>query len=62
MVTDRLQLPTVDYLGARGPRTLKTLRADTFLDLDARFPLALTEMFVAVNNDLVFINNELVYL
>ncbi len=58
----RLGLPLGDYIGARGPGTIKTIKADTFQDVDDAFPGAVGTMLVVVNNSPCFINNERVYL
>jgi hypothetical protein len=58
----RLGLPLGDYIGARGPGTIKTIRANTFQDVDDALPGAVGSLMVVVNNSPCFINNELVYL
>ncbi len=58
----RLLLPLSNYIGARGPGTIQAIQAGTFQAVDDRFPIALQEMLVSVDNAGVFLDNEVVYL
>lgn len=58
----RLQLPLGNYIGGRGPGTIKTIEAGVFQTVDDRFPLATEEMTIAVDNAPVFVDNTLVWI
>lgn len=60
--SDRLSLPLGDFEGARAVGTIKTIAPGVFETVETRFPLAIQEMLVSVNNTLLFLDNDVVYL
>ncbi len=59
----RLNLPVNDHQGAQsGSGTITTIQAGTFQAVDDRFPVATQEMMVSVDNSILFVNNEFVYI
>jgi len=61
-LTERLQLPASNFIGGRNPGTITTLGPGAFQLVDERFPVATSEMLVLVDNAIVFVDNELVYI
>lgn len=61
-LTERLLLPLSNYIGGRGLGTIKTIAPGIFQAVDDRFPAAVSEMLVSVDNAGVFLDNEAVTL